>query len=54
MTVEQTLAIRKIHEMLSAGYSKSAAITQAIKLVESQGFSKEHSKKTAQLVAELV
>jgi hypothetical protein len=54
MTIEQSLAARKIAEMIRAGYSKQAAITQAAKLVKSQGFGAEHAKKTAQQMAELV
>lgn len=54
MTIEQSLAARKIAEMIRAGYSKEAAITQAAKLVKSQGFGAEHAKKTAQQMAELV
>lgn len=54
MTIEQSLAVRKIAEMLYAGYSQQAAITQAAKLLESQGFGAEHALKTAQEMAELV
>lgn len=54
MTIEQSLAVRKIAEMIRNGYSKEAAITQAAKFVKRQGFSAEHAKKTAQQMAELV
>lgn len=54
MTIEQALAARKISDMLAAGFSKECAITQAAKLVKSQGFGAKHAKAVAVQMAELV
>lgn len=54
MTVEQSLAARKISEMIRVGHSKQVAIIEAAKLVKSQGFGEDHAEKTAKEMAELV
>lgn len=54
MQIEQALAAKKIAQMIRDGYSKEAAITQAAKLVKSQGFSAKHSRKVAEEMAVLV
>lgn len=54
MTIEQSIAARQIVNMIDAGYSKEAAITQVMTLLKSQGFGEAHAKKTAEEMAELV
>lgn len=53
-TIEKTLAARKIADMLAQGYTREAAITQAARLVKSQGFSAKHAKEVAQQMAGLL
>lgn len=54
MNIEQSLAARKIANLLRAGYNKQTAIAQAAKLVKSQGFSADHAKKTAEEMGALL
>lgn len=52
--IEHSLAARKIAEMMANGYSKEAAITQAARLVKSQGFGAKYAKEVAQQMAGLL
>lgn len=54
MQIEQSLAARKIAQMIAQGWQKQACINAAAKLVQSQGFGAAHSKKTAEEMYELV
>lgn len=54
MHIEHHLAAQHIAKLVRQGYSKECAITQAAKLVKSQGFSAKYSKEVAVKMAELV
>ena len=54
MTIEQSLAARKIADLLRAGHNKTTAIAQAERLVKSHGFSAEHAKRTAEEMGDLL
>jgi len=54
MTIEQSLAARKISQLWSLGYSKESVITQTTKFLKSQGFGAAHSATTAKTMFDLV
>lgn len=54
MHIEHRLAARKIADLLAQGYSRECAITQAARLVRSQGFGAKYAKQVAQQMAGLV
>lgn len=54
MTIEESLAARKIAEMQGLGFQKIAAKKAAAALVVSQGFGKAHADQVADKMLELV
>lgn len=52
--IEHALAAQEIAKALRAGFSKECAITQAARLVKSQGFSAKYAKQVAAQMAELL
>lgn len=55
MTLEQSLAARKIsHMVFTLGLGRETAILGATRLLVSQGFGEEYSRKVATEMADLV
>jgi len=54
MQIEQSLAAKKISQLLALGFGKSVCVRDAEMLVKSQGFSAEHAQKVAAEMFELI